>query len=211
MPPQKHTHPSDETRTGSRPQSVTEAMFEKSDIYNLAINAEAAKAILSQAEKMHSDLIDDKKSLENKASNFFGSYITIATALIGLGGVLAKTDYFGLSPLPFFVAGVLFIAGCFFFVSVQQSDTYGISGSDPKNWLESGWLDARNDVTSKLNAYLILQYKQKIEASMEANKKKRFRLKFGMYLGASSIATGTTILISFSLSPLVQSLVKQSH
>lgn len=186
-------------------------MLTREDLPALSLNTEVVKAVLAQAEKMHSDLIDDKKSLESKASTFFNSYITIATALLGIGGTLAKTDFLGLNPVPFFVSGFSFVAGCCFFVSVQQSDVYGISGSDPRNWLEPGWFGAKNDETPLFNAYLVMQYVSKIDASIKANKRKRLRLAMGMYFGIGSILLGAGLLAIFSLYPLGQHLLQSLH
>lgn len=190
---------------------MTDGRITKEDIQSISVNADVAKSVLAQAEKMHGDLIDDKKSLESKASSLFGSYVTLATAFFGAGGYLVKDTSTNISPYPLFFMGCGFALACLMLVRVQQSDQYGISGSDPRSWLQSGWLDARSDVTAKFNAYLIMQYIKKIDASIEANKRKRNNLKAGMYTAAGSLLLGVFAIAIFSWFPSGQSLLQWLH
>ena len=52
------------------------------------INPLVAREAYLQAEKRLSDVLDTKKSVEQKASNLFSAYVTVALALFGIGGAI---------------------------------------------------------------------------------------------------------------------------
>ena len=54
------------------------------------INPLVAREAYLQAEKRLSDVLDTKKSVEQKASNLFSAYVTVALALFGIGGAIFK-------------------------------------------------------------------------------------------------------------------------
>jgi ABC-type transport system involved in multi-copper enzyme maturation permease subunit len=174
-------------------------MLTRDDIPSIEVNAEIAAAILGQAEKMHDGVIADMRSIQSKALSLFPTFTTAAITLLGAAGYLYKDTSTGISPVPFLLAGIGFVLGCLLFVVVQQSGTYGANGSHPDDWLEPGWLDAKNDQTAIFNAYLIMQYRTKITVSMRSNKTKRRLLQSGMYCGVAGIVVGATMLaISFA-------------
>jgi hypothetical protein len=164
------------------------------DVATTDINPQVAAAVLAQAEKMHDGLIADMRALQSKALALFPTFTTAAITVLGVAAYLFRDGSTGLPPWPFLIAGVGFILGCIAFVIVQSSGTYGSNGSDPRDWFKRGWIDATEDHTAKFNAYLILQYVEKIDTSIKANRKKRRFLQAGMYAGISAIVVGSTWL-----------------
>ncbi|SFE92026.1 hypothetical protein [Methylobacterium sp. 13MFTsu3.1M2] len=167
----------------------------RDDIATTAINPKIAEAVLAQAEKLHDGLIADMRAIQAKGMALFPTFTTAAITVFGVAAYLFKDTSTGLSPWPFLTTGVGFVLGCIAFVVVQASGRYGSNGSDPSNWLAPGWLDAKEDHTAKFNAYLILQYVDKIKASMKANKRKRRFLQGGMYVGIAALVGGAAWLL----------------
>lgn len=80
------------------------------------INPLVAREAYLQAEKRLSDVLDTKKSVEQKASNLFSAYVTVALALFGIGGAIFKDHGLNQKTWPFFIAGTFFVFGAFIFM-----------------------------------------------------------------------------------------------
>jgi hypothetical protein len=107
---------------------VANGMLTLAELQASTINADVAREAYIQADRHLSDLLDVKKSFEQKATTLLGAYITLSIALFGFGGAVFKESGLGPKVWPFFGAGAAFIIGAWFFsrhsrqAATQQSE-----------------------------------------------------------------------------------------
>jgi hypothetical protein len=164
-----------------------------------AINPEVAKEAYLQAEKRLSDMLDTKKTTEQKASSFFSAYLTVSLALFGIGGAIFK-DYGG-SPktLPFFAAGIIFALGALMFMLALKDEDYGFLGSTPDMWLNKGTIDGEATSLGAMYAYLTHHHAKRIAASRDSNSIKIRFVRLGMLAGLCATAVFAIALILVGL------------
>lgn len=173
-------------------------MLTSEELHDLAtkghINPDVAKEALSQAEKLLADVLEVRKTVEQKATSLFTAYVTIALALFGIGGALVRE--IGARPLawPFFVAGFGFVLGAAIFIWALRGLEYGYAGSDPDMWLISGVIDGGDAAVPAMHAYLAMHHKKRTTVSMASNDKKRRALGFGMIVGLLSVVALSGLL-----------------
>jgi hypothetical protein len=149
------------------------------------VNAEVAKEALAQSEKLLIDVLDTKKSLEQKATTLFGTFVTIALALFGIGGALIRDNQFHQTAYAFFIAGAFFVCGAAIFVNALKPAEYGNLGSEPSMWLVSGRIDGKADALARMFAYVTHYHSRRIEISEQSNGSKRRSLNRGMWSGVT--------------------------
>jgi hypothetical protein len=96
------------------------------------INVTVAREAYTQVDRHLIDILDTRKSFEQKAATLMGAYITISVALFGIGGAIFKdVGSNGSRTWPFFGAGLVFIAGAGCFIAALKSGRYAARGSTP--------------------------------------------------------------------------------
>jgi hypothetical protein len=98
------------------PGMLTLAQIQAADV-----NRDVAK------EKRLADILDLKKSVEQKATTLFSAYLTIALALFGVGGTLLKAPVANVPHWPFFLAGFAVALGACMFIWSIWPMTYPFS------------------------------------------------------------------------------------
>ena len=144
-------------------------MLSIDEIRRKAITSEVAKEALVQSEKYLTDLLEIKKSVEQKATVLFGAYVTISLALFGFG---AK-DLSLIKATPFFLAGMFFVAGASAFCMVLTTAKYGMLGSKPSLWLQPGRIDGDKTEIARMMAYLTYYHGIRIDRREASNKDKK--------------------------------------
>ena len=119
------------------------------------INPLVAREAHLQTEKRLADVLEVKKSVEQKATTLFSTYVTISLALFGIGGAIFKDQGFDEKTWPFFIAGLLFVIGAFVFMLAIRDEEYGFLGSGPDMWLNRGTIDGSDNALDAMLAYLV--------------------------------------------------------
>jgi hypothetical protein len=160
------------------------------------INAAVAREAYIQVDRHLSDVLDVKKSFEQKATTLLGAYVTISVALFGIGGAIFKDSGVGPKVWPFFGAGIAFIVGAWFFVAALKTGKYAAVGSTPEMWLNQGILDGGESALPAMLAYITFHHSERIRLSEKSNETK------ARYIGAGIIA-GPAAAIVFLILLLV--------
>jgi len=150
------------------------------------VNLVVVREAYDHASKRLSDILDTKKSFEQKAFTLFNGYITVSLALFGVGGALFKQE--GLSHLtaPFLGTGLFLIAGAICFVLALMDNKYGALASSPDMWLNQGTIDGDDSVLPLMLAYITFYHQERIDKSTEGNERKAIRIRIGIILGVVS-------------------------
>jgi len=158
-------------------------MLTLSELQALKINPAVAREAYVQADRHLSDVLDVKKSFEQKAATLLGAYITISVALFGIGGAIFKDS--GISPKvwPFFGAGIAFIIGAWFFVAALKTGRYAPVGSTPEMWLNRGTIDGGENALPAMLAYITFHHSERIRLSVRSNDLKAHYITAGMISG----------------------------
>lgn len=171
-------------------------MLTKEEIGSLAVNLEVAREAHKDVEKRLIDVLDVRKTVEQKATTLFGFYITIALALFGVGGALLRETSLNLSAWPFMAAGGVFVAGAVCFIWANWPMTYGFLGSNPSMWLVRGRVDGGPEALADMLAFLVHDQEIKIKVSWASNAQKVLALRCGMAaapVGAAVLMIGLLI------------------
>jgi hypothetical protein len=148
------------------------------------VNLNVAKEAHIQTEKYLLDVLEVKKSVEQKATTLFSAYATIALALFGLAAAIMKDAVTSLSPWPFAVAGAFLVLGMACFIWANWPMRYGFTGSLPSMWLVRGRIDGGDEALADMYAYLTQSQQARIDASQRSNARKVLALQLGMGAGA---------------------------
>jgi hypothetical protein len=116
-------------------------MMTLEEIRSAQINPTVAREAYSQADRCLMDVLETKKSFEQKSFTLFGSYVTAATALVRIGGAILKDNYWNCLSTPLFTATSIFVIGAIFFILALMDKTYGALASDPDMWLNKSTID----------------------------------------------------------------------
>jgi hypothetical protein len=161
-------------------------MLSLEELKQSQINPLVAKEAYLQAEKRLSDVLDEKRTIEQKASNLFSAYVTVALALFGIGGTIFKNQGLNEKTWPFFITGTIFVLGAFVFMLALKDEEYGFLGSPPDMWLNRGTIDGKDTALDAMFAYLAFHHARRIEVSAKSNKRKLFAVRKGMMIGIAA-------------------------
>jgi len=152
----------------------------------LKINPSIAREAYAQAEKRLSDTLETKKGFEQKAFVLFNAFIALALALCGVAATLYKTGGWANNVTPFLFSGLLMVAGAVCFALALLDKEYGALGSDPDMWLNSETIDGEDSTLPLMLAYITHHHKNRIKKSIEANNRKRERIRLGIFVGLAA-------------------------
>src|SRR5260370_7800810 len=99
-------------------------MLDLDELKATTLNPIVTKEIYLQAEKRLIDVLDTKKSIEQKASTFFSAYLTVSLALFGIGVAIFKEHVSNAKALPFFLAGAAFVDGALIFILALKDQKF---------------------------------------------------------------------------------------
>jgi hypothetical protein len=150
------------------------------------INPSIAKEAYLQSEKKMQDLLEIKKTFEQKAFFLFNAYTAMALALFGVAGTLYNTGAIPGHVWPFAVTGLLFVAGAALFVFALLDANYGSLGSSPSMWLTRGIIDGGDRALPLMLAYLTFHHKNRITESIRSNDSKAKLIRYGIFIGLAS-------------------------
>ncbi len=173
-------------------------MLSLEELKQSQINPLVAKEAYLQAEKRLSDVIDEKRTVEQKASNLFSAYVTVALALFGIGGAIFKDHGLNQKTWPFFVAGTIFVLGAFVFMLALKDEEYGFLGSPPDMWLNRGTIDGGNNALDAMFAYLAFHHASRIDVSARSNKRKLLAVRWGMGIGVAATIIFAACFFAFT-------------
>src|SRR5687768_13874948 len=137
-------------------------MLTLSELQGSRINPSVAREAYTQVDRHLLDILDVRKSFEQKAATLMGAYITLSVALFGIGGALFKDAAAWTKVLPFFGAGLVFVAGAWCFIVALKSGQYAAVGSTPEMWLNRGTIDGDDNAMAAMLAYITFHHSERI-------------------------------------------------
>jgi hypothetical protein len=161
-------------------------MMSISELSTAKVNPDIAREAFLQSSARLADLLDTKKSFEQKAFTLFSGYMTAVLAAFGVAAAVYKDYGFTTLSISFTVAGLALLAGEIFFVIALYDSKYGAAGSEPEMWLKHGVIDANNPSTlPRMLAAITFHHGARIEASIESNDFKGRLIRRGIYCGVA--------------------------
>ena len=173
-------------------------MLTLAELQTLKINAEVAREAYVQADRHLADVLDVKKSFEQKAATLLGAYITISVALFGIGGAIFKDAGIGPKVWPFFGAGITFIVGAWFFVAALKTSGYAAVGSTPEMWLNRGTIDGGENALPAMLAYVPFHHSERIRLSQQSNERKGNYITVGIVSGPAAALIFLILMLALS-------------
>jgi hypothetical protein len=171
-------------------------MLTLSELQSSIINPDVAREAYVHADRHLSDLLDVKKSFEQKAATLLGAYITISVALFGIGGAIFKDSGIGPKVWPFFGAGTAFIVGAWFFVAALKTGRYAAVGSTPEMWLNRGTIDGGDNALPAMLAYITFHHSERIRLSEKSNERKARFIGAGIFSGPAAAIVFLLMLLA---------------
>jgi len=161
-------------------------MLTLEDLQASTINSAVAREAYVQVDRHLVDILDIRKSFEQKAASLMGAYVTISVALFGIGGAIFKDGGVPTKVYPFFGAGLVFIAGAWCFIVALKSGQYAAVGSTPEMWLNRGTIDGGDSAVAAMLAYITFHHRERINTCLKGNKRKANWIDAGIYLGPTA-------------------------
>jgi len=158
-------------------------MMTLEELQNAQINPDVAREAFDQASKRLADILDTRKSSDQKAFTLFSGYLTISLGLFAAGVALLNDKQARHVVVTVWAAGSVFLAAAFLLVMALLDAEYGAMGSDPKMWLTPGVIDGGEAAIPAMLAYLGFQYQERIDRSAQANERKALWTRVGVFLG----------------------------
>jgi hypothetical protein len=171
-------------------------MLTLAELQKAKINPEAAREAYVQSDRHLSDLLDVKKSFEQKATTLLGAYVTLSVALFGIGGAIFKEAGIGPKDWPFFGAGLVFIIGAWFFVAALKTGKYPAVGSTPEMWLNHGTIDGQQNALPAMLAYITFHHSERIALCEGSNEQKARFISVGIASGPVAAIIFLILLIA---------------
>jgi hypothetical protein len=171
-------------------------MLTLEELQGLQINAAVAREAYTQVDRHLIDILEVKKSFEQKAATLLGAYITVSVALFGIGGAIFRDSGAGAKAWPFFAGGLVFIVGAWCFIAALKAGQYAALGSTPEMWLNKGTIDGGDNALPAMLAYITFHHHDRIAISLSGNRLKARWISAGIILGP--VASVTFMLLFFT-------------
>ena len=159
------------------------SMLTLEDLQASNINLSVAREAYTQVDRYLVDILDVRKSFEQKAATLMGAYTTFSVALFGIGGAIFKDSGEAAAVWPFFGAGLVFITGALCFIAALRAGKYAVLGSAPEMWLNRGIIDGGDTAVPAMLAYIVYYHVARIATSVDGNQRKARWINTGIYLG----------------------------
>lgn len=160
-------------------------MMTLEELQHAKIHPVVAREAYVQADRRLVDVLDTKKSFEQKAFFLFNGYTAMALALFAVSGSVFREESISAS-VPFWLAACVLLAGAALFVISLMDVKYGSPGSDPDMWLNRGTIDGEDSVLPLMLAYITHHHKNRIAKSITENNRKACLIRAGIVLGLLS-------------------------
>jgi hypothetical protein len=172
-------------------------MLTLEELQQSRINPDVAREAYIQVDRHLNDILEVRKSFEQKAATLLGAYITVSVALFGIGGAIFKDVGMAPKVWPFFAAGLIFIAGASCFIFALKAGSYAGIGSTPEMWLNRGTIDGGENALPAMLAYITYHHHSRIALSLKSNRKKARWISAGIYLGPIAPLVFMAIFFAF--------------
>ena len=147
------------------------------------INPRIAEVAYEHAAKRLDDVLETKKSFEDKALALMGAYITVSLASFGAVGLYLKEPDMKSFCVSFSIAGAMFAVGAVAFLMAIPAKQYGARASAPEMWLVPGILDGEDDILPYMMSCIARFHHDRIKLSQRANEEKASFLRAGILIG----------------------------
>lgn len=171
-------------------------MLKIEEIQNLRINSSVAREAYVHADKRLTDVLETKKTFEQKAFFLFNAYMAVSLAVFGVVGVLHRSGAKDSNMYALLLCGVLLVVGAVLFLIALLDSDYGTVGSDPDLWLNKGTIDGEDSVLPLMLAYITHHHKNRIQKSIASNNKKASLIRHGLFAGLAATAM-LALFVSF--------------
>jgi hypothetical protein len=161
-------------------------MMTLNELQTANINPLIVREAYDQATQRLADTLNTKTAFEQKAFTLFGGYLTISLALFGAGSAVYNSRELQHLVLPFWIAGIMFVAGASFFMLALKDKVYGALASHPSMWLNPGTIDGPDTVLPTMLAYITFYHQARIDTSEAMNLEKARWIRFGIYVGLAA-------------------------
>jgi hypothetical protein len=160
-------------------------MMTLAEIRDASVSLPVCREAYEQAAIRLADVLDTKKTHEQKAYALFTGYVTLTLALLGAAGAIYSNDTYTVLSIALGVAGAAFALGAICFVLSLDVNLYGAAGSDPSMWLVKGTVDGDQDHLARMLACITFHHQKRIDQSIRSNERKAGWIKVGIILGAA--------------------------
>ena len=165
---------------------MANGMMTLDEIRTAEINPQIAREAYSQASMRLGDILETKKSYEQKAFTLFSGYLTVTLALFGVGGTIFSHDGPNQTVLAFAVAGIIFAIGAMCLVVALLDADYGAVASDPDMWLRKDTIDGPDSRLGLMLAYITFYHQERIDMSVESNLNKARWIRRAIFCGIAA-------------------------
>jgi hypothetical protein len=171
-------------------------MLSLQELRSSKINPEIAREAYEQAEMRLTDMLETKKSFEQKALALFGAYTTGSLALVGVAGSVFKDDDTSRMQMALVSSALVLLAGAVLFVVALRERTYGALGSNPEMWLCRNTLDGPDAALPLMLAYITFHHQERIKASIAGNDSMARLIRWGIYTGVFAPFVAAAVLFT---------------
>jgi hypothetical protein len=158
-------------------------MMTLKELQSSTINGVVSREAYTQVDRHLQDILDVRKSFEQKATNLMGAYNTISLALFGIGVTIFKDSATVTNMWPTLGAGFVFFVGALCFIAAIKSGDYAAVGSTPEMWLNRGTIDGNDNAVAAMLTYITFHHSKRIEICNKGNRRKANWIDVGIYLG----------------------------
>jgi hypothetical protein len=167
------------------------------ELQDAKINPAVAREAYVQSDRHLVDILDVRKSFEQKLSALMSAYNTLSLALFGLGATIFKDSHTLHEMAPFLGAGAVFFVGALCFLAAIRSGEYPALGSTPEMWLNPGTIDGDDNAVAAMLAYITFHHSARIELCNASNKRKARWINAGIYLGPAAPISFLVLLFAY--------------
>jgi hypothetical protein len=158
-------------------------MMTLAELQTANVNPLIAREAYEQADKRLADTLATKLVFEQKAFTLFAGYLTISLALFSAGGAVYGIPQMQHLAVPFWLTGLIYVAGSILFAIALIDQDYGAVASHPDMWLNAGTIDGPDAVLPTMLAYIAFYHQRRIDTSIASNRAKAKWIRMGIYAG----------------------------
>lgn len=157
-----------------------------SELQHADINLIVAREAYEHASKRLADTLDTKKAFEQKAYTLLGGFLTVSLGMFAAGGAVYQSRELQSLVLPFWLTGLVLVAGTLCFLAALHDKEYGAMASHPEMWLNAGTIDGPDSVLPTMLAYITHHHGKRIDTSEQSNIRKALWIRCGIYCGIAA-------------------------
>jgi hypothetical protein len=178
---------------------VIENQITPDELLSSELNLATVREAALQVDKRLADLLDTKKTFDQRAMSLLGPSVSLALALAGASGLAARDTH------PEIVAALVASSICMTLAAVAcvlslQVRNYGAQGTDPAHWLRLGTLTGGDVDLARTLAEVIWHHRKRISDSGDSNDSKRRWLTCAMCLAIAAPVVLAVVYFIFRIS-----------